>query len=146
MVSESGSAQLDSIGQQAAEILIQLAHPRRLWLFGSRARNQATPGADYDFALEHPSLTPAERWKITEALDRLPTLKQFDVGLPNPFVKRFRKKAYASMKDKRQVLLDAWTQALERLAEVLCRNSEDRVVVDALFCGSSSALSSAGRL
>jgi uncharacterized protein len=76
---QGDSFQLDSVGKQAAGILIQLAQPGKLWLFGSRARKEHRPGSDYDLALEDPGLKPAERWRVTEALERLPTLKHFDV-------------------------------------------------------------------
>jgi hypothetical protein len=36
-------------------------------------------GSDYDFALEDLVLGSGERWKVTEALEMLPTLRQFDV-------------------------------------------------------------------
>lgn len=71
--------ELDSIGKQAAELLIQLARPRKLWLFGSRARNEGFAWSDYDFALEGPSLESPDRWRISEALEQLRTLRQFDV-------------------------------------------------------------------
>jgi predicted nucleotidyltransferase len=69
----------DPIEKKAVELLIELAQPRRLWLFGSRARNQHGEGSDYDFALEEPLLKPEYRWKVTEALEALPTLRHFDV-------------------------------------------------------------------
>jgi predicted nucleotidyltransferase len=69
----------DVIGQKAVEILIRLAQPKRLWLFGSRARQDHRMGSDYDFALEDLVLGSGERWKVTEALEMLPTLRQFDV-------------------------------------------------------------------
>jgi hypothetical protein len=59
----------DPIGRKAVELLIELAQPRRLWLFGSRARNQHGEGSDYDFALEEPLLKPDGRspmhWKLS---------------------------------------------------------------------------------
>jgi predicted nucleotidyltransferase len=79
MSTKTSPLQFDSVGKRAVEILIQLAQPKKLWLFGSRARNQAAQGADYDFALEGPTLASGERWRITEALEQLPTLRQFDV-------------------------------------------------------------------
>jgi predicted nucleotidyltransferase len=69
----------DVIGQRALEILVQLTKPRRLWLFGSRARQDHKVGSDYDFALEDPILESGEQWRVTEALEMLPTLRQFDV-------------------------------------------------------------------
>lgn len=69
----------DPVGKRAVELLIQLAQPRKLWLFGSRARNEHAAGSDYDFALEDPLLKPEDRWKVMEALEDLPTLRQFDV-------------------------------------------------------------------
>ena len=69
----------DVIGKRALEILVQLTKPKRLWLFGSRARQDHKMGSDYDFALEDPIMGSGDRWKVTEALEMLPTLRQFDV-------------------------------------------------------------------
>jgi predicted nucleotidyltransferase len=65
--------------KRAVELLIQLAQPQRLRLFGSRARNEQAGGSDSGFALEEPVLRPEDCWKITEALEAWPTLRHFDV-------------------------------------------------------------------
>jgi predicted nucleotidyltransferase len=73
------SFESDVIGKRALEILVQLTKPKRLGLFGSRARQDHKMGSDYDFSLEYPIMGSGDRWKVTEALEMLPTLRQFDV-------------------------------------------------------------------
>ena len=79
MTHDSTSMPPDSIREKALETLIQLAKPKRIWLFGSRARQDSSSGSDYDFALEGPALSEGDRWRIHEALEALPTLRSFDI-------------------------------------------------------------------
>lgn len=47
---------------QIAQRIVEAFHPRRVVLFGSRARGQATPDSDFDFMIEMDSdLPPRER-------------------------------------------------------------------------------------
>ena len=66
----------DPLASEAVRILVQLAQPKRVWLFGSRARGEHKVSSDYDFALENSQL---DRWNFSEALESLPTLRNFDV-------------------------------------------------------------------
>jgi len=55
--------------EQIAERIVAAFNPRRIVLFGSRARGDARPGSDVDLLIEMPSeLPPAERIR---AVDRL---------------------------------------------------------------------------
>jgi uncharacterized protein len=69
----------DPVANQALALLVGLARPKRVWLFGSRARGENDASSDYDFALESSELPPEDRWKLSEALGALPTLRRFDV-------------------------------------------------------------------
>ena len=69
----------DPLASEAVKILVRLAQPKRVWLFGSRARGEHKVSSDYDFALESSQLPVQDRWKISEALESLPTLRNFDV-------------------------------------------------------------------
>ena len=62
----------DPLASEAVRILVQLAQPKRVWLFGSRARGEHKVSSDYDLPMQ-------DRWKISEALESLPTLRNFDV-------------------------------------------------------------------
>ena len=69
----------DPLANQALAVLVELARPKRVWLFGSRARGENDTASDYDFALEGSELPPHDHWKLSEALGALPTLHRFDV-------------------------------------------------------------------
>ena len=69
----------DPVASEAVKVLVELARPTRVWLFGSRARGEHNGRSDYDFALENSQLPMQDGWKISEALESLPTLRRFDV-------------------------------------------------------------------
>ena len=69
----------DPIACEAGQGIVELAQPKRIWLFGSRARGEHNMRSDYDFALENSQLPMQDRWKISQALESLPTLRRFDV-------------------------------------------------------------------
>ena len=69
----------DPVACEAVRVLVELARPTRIWLFGSRARGEHNMRSDYDFALENSQLPIQDRWKISQALESLPTLRRFDV-------------------------------------------------------------------
>jgi predicted nucleotidyltransferase len=69
----------DPILQKCLEILVRLANPRRIWLYGSRARGDNGDGSDFDLALEGAALPEADRWRLELQLESLPTLKRFDL-------------------------------------------------------------------
>lgn len=75
----AGHLTLDPVANLALEVLVRLARPKRVWLFGSRARGENDASSDYDFALEGSELLPEDRWRLSEALESLRTLRHFDV-------------------------------------------------------------------
>lgn len=59
--------------------LVDIAEVESVWLFGSRARGDATPRADIDLAIAAPAATP-ERWHLILArIEDAPTLLHVDV-------------------------------------------------------------------
>jgi uncharacterized protein len=69
----------DPVANQALALLVELARPKRVWLFGSRARGENEASSDYDFAIEGCELPLQDSWRLSEALGALPTLRRFDV-------------------------------------------------------------------
>lgn len=52
---------------------------QRVWLFGSRARDEAAPRADIDLAVEYPGAAPADFARVSLLLSELDTLLPVDV-------------------------------------------------------------------
>ena len=68
------------IPQKAAEIIIKYLPDAKVYLFGSRAKGTAKPYSDFDIAIEWKEKIPLHTMaKIREELDKLPTLKSFDL-------------------------------------------------------------------
>ena len=68
------------IPQKAAEIIIKNLPDAKVYLFGSRAKGTAKPYSDFDIAIEWKEKIPLHTMaKIREELDKLPTLKSFDL-------------------------------------------------------------------
>jgi predicted nucleotidyltransferase len=67
---------------------------QRAWIIGSESRKQALPGADIDIALEGPTPMPLEAIaRIRDDLERLPTLRTFDLVDLRRTTDRFREEA-----------------------------------------------------
>jgi type I restriction enzyme S subunit len=84
------------IPQKAAEIIIKYLPDAKVYLFGSRAKGTAKPYSDFDIAIEWEEKIPLHTMaKIREELDRLPTLKSFDLidlkRVSSSFVETVRK-------------------------------------------------------
>ena len=64
---------------KAVAILRESLSPRRILLFGSRARNRNSPGADFDIAVDHirPQFRQARR--ILESVNECAGLHKIDV-------------------------------------------------------------------
>jgi predicted nucleotidyltransferase len=66
--------------QKAVEIIIKYLPDVKIYLFGSRAKGTAKPYSDFDIAIEWKErIPPYTMAKIREELDKLPTLKSFDL-------------------------------------------------------------------
>ncbi len=72
----------EEVLREVAQRVAQLLQGRRyrLYLFGSRARGEATPRSDYDLALwADPPLDLATLAHLREALEALPILQRVDL-------------------------------------------------------------------
>ena len=65
--------------EKTAEILRQRLHPRRIILFGSRAKGRSHPSSDFDFALEGALADRPSRNLTTEDIDKIAGLYKVDV-------------------------------------------------------------------
>jgi len=61
------------------DAIIQRIRPRRILLFGSRARGDADERSDYDVAIDCEDLTPRLLAQIRADLETLPTLREIEV-------------------------------------------------------------------
>jgi nucleotidyltransferase substrate binding protein (TIGR01987 family) len=131
----SASKLKDPILRRCLEILVQLTHPERIWLFGSRARGDNEDRSDFDLALKSSQLPETDRWRIELQLETLPTLRRFDLvwleGAGEELRRQITKDGGASMNGLPKEPLEKWGNVLDRLMEVLARNSEDRAIIDA---------------
>ncbi len=55
---------------EMAKIIVETVHPRRIILFGSQAKNAATPTSDYDFMVVSDSIPPKTRYRTMAQLWR----------------------------------------------------------------------------
>ncbi len=61
--------------QDIVDCLVAVYHPERVYLFGSKARDEAGPDSDYDILLVMPDDSPPEMLSAEAAYDALWTLK-----------------------------------------------------------------------
>jgi len=75
------NARIDELITQVIEIIgHQLGSmPFELYLFGSRAKNNASEGADIDLAISCPELTEADYRKIKQEIAAIRTLYSIDL-------------------------------------------------------------------
>lgn len=69
----------DKLVEQIRDVATETPGLRRVWLFGSRARNEAAPRADIDLAVEYPDAAPADFARVSSLLSELDTLLPVDV-------------------------------------------------------------------
>ncbi|HAR68661.1 nucleotidyltransferase [Thermus scotoductus] len=77
-----GEGAREEVLKEASRRVAELLKGRRyrLYLFGSRARKEASPRSDYDLALwADPPLDLATLARIREALEELPILQRIDL-------------------------------------------------------------------
>jgi len=68
------------ICQEVVKIVAKYLPDAKVYLFGSRAKGTAKPYSDFDIAIEWKEKIPLHTMaKIREELDKLPTLKSFDL-------------------------------------------------------------------
>jgi predicted nucleotidyltransferase len=70
----------EEIYQEVIRTITKYLPDARVYLFGSRAKGTAKPYSDFDIAIEWKEKIPLYTMaKIREELDKLPTLKSFDL-------------------------------------------------------------------
>jgi predicted nucleotidyltransferase len=69
----------DSLEQMIVNTIVKRAKPKRVILFGSRARADAQARSDYDVAIDDQDLTPAILAQIRAEMECLPTLLNIDL-------------------------------------------------------------------
>ena len=70
----------EEIYREVIRIIAKYLPDARVYLFGSRAKGTAKPYSDFDIAIEWKEKIPLHTMaKIREELDKLPTLKSFDL-------------------------------------------------------------------
>lgn len=69
----------DRLVEQIREIASATPGLQRVWLFGSRARDEATPRADIDLAVEYPGAPAADFARVSLRLSEIDTLLPIDV-------------------------------------------------------------------
>lgn len=70
--------------EKVVDVLRETLSPRRILLFGSRAGKRHSPGADFDFAVDHPQPRFREARRILERVNECAGLHKVDlVYLPD---------------------------------------------------------------
>lgn len=67
------------VEQMIVDTIIQHIKPKRIILFGSRARDEAQTRSDYDIAIDDDELTLAKLARIRADMEIVPTLLAIDV-------------------------------------------------------------------
>jgi len=65
--------------QHIVETIVQHVRPKRIILFGSRARDNANERSDYDIAIDDEHLTPLQLAQIRAGMETVPTLLAIEV-------------------------------------------------------------------
>ncbi len=113
--------------RQVKAIILKYCRPERIYLFGSRATDEAKPTSDLDIAFDDPECKALGR--IREEVERLDTLLKIDVINLSRVEDRFRhrvlstgKVLYSATKRLRaEDGLYSFEKALERFGETLAR-------------------------
>ena len=78
--------------QTIVNAIIKRVKPRRIILFGSRARDDAQARSDYDIAIDDDELTLAKLAQIRADMEIVPTLLSIDVVWMNRAAETLRKR------------------------------------------------------
>jgi predicted nucleotidyltransferase len=81
-----------SVEQMIVDAIIQHIKPKRIILFGSRARDEAQARSDYDIAIDDDELTPAKLAQIRADMEIVPTLLAIDVVWMNRAAETLRQR------------------------------------------------------
>lgn len=80
------------VEQMIIDTIIQHIKPKRIILFGSRARDEAQARSDYDIAIDDDELTPAKLAQIRADMEIVPTLLAIDVVWMNRAAETLRQR------------------------------------------------------
>ena len=73
------TAREEEIAQKTLQIFKSHLNPRRVILFGSRAKGKAAPASDFDWAVDCPPVDAAHKRRISEAIEQISGLYKTDV-------------------------------------------------------------------
>ena len=116
---------IENIVAEVRSIILRHAKPERIWLYGSRANDEASDNSDIDIAYDDKEFkTP---WLIEEEVDKLPTLLKIDTKNIAHAEERFRQRVVSTGRvlysaNKRLRFEDGlynFRRAFERFAEAL---------------------------
>lgn len=85
----------DAIEALVIDLIKRHTSPKRIILFGSRARGDNAPRADFDIAIDDDTLTPAKVALLRSEIEELPTLHEIDLVWLNGVNEKFRQKIVA---------------------------------------------------
>lgn len=84
--------------KQVLAVLIRETSPRRIYLFGSRAKGEATPHADFDLAIEGPPPPEPTKQVIKQLVEATSGLYSVDVVFLDEVESGFRELILATGK------------------------------------------------
>ena len=67
------------IFEKSLKLLVRELDPKRIYLFGSRAKGDARPGSDFDFALDCQSPEAMKKNQVKDMLDAIAGLYSIDI-------------------------------------------------------------------
>ena len=73
------NAREKEIFDKSLDLLIRELQPKRIYLFGSRAKGEARHGSDFDFAVDCPSPERARVRMVRDILDAIAGLYSVDI-------------------------------------------------------------------
>ncbi|MFA7059680.1 MAG: HI0074 family nucleotidyltransferase substrate-binding subunit [Pedobacter sp.] len=116
---------IENIVAEVRSIILRHAKPERIWLYGSRANDEASDNSDIDIAYDDKEFKAP--WLIEEEVDKLPTLLKIDIKNIAHAEERFRQRVVSTGRvlysaNKRLRFEDGlynFRRAFERFAEAL---------------------------
>lgn len=88
--SSNMSREKEIVGQ-SIEMIKKHLHPKKIWLFGSRAKGKAQKGSDFDFAVEAVKPEGKAQAALEEDLDKVAGLHHIDVVYWHELEQEFKK-------------------------------------------------------
>lgn len=80
----------EEILEESLALIVRECAPKRIYLFGSRAKGKAKPGSDFDFAVDAPVPDSVRRRKLTEMLEAVAGLYSANLVFLAEVDKKFR--------------------------------------------------------